>query len=78
MLRCAALYVGLGCRCIFLSLSTLLTIYGIPKVFSTLGAAVLVDRLGRRKLLLGSILAMAIALATIAICEIASSQGAGR
>ncbi|XP_047497926.1 facilitated trehalose transporter Tret1-2 homolog isoform X1 [Penaeus chinensis] len=49
----------------------------LMQVVSTLGAAVLVDRLGRRKLLLGSILAMAIALATIAICEIATSHGAG-
>lgn len=53
------------------------TVVTLMQVFSTVGAAVFVDKLGRRKLLMTSIAAMAIALATIAICEVATKYGAG-
>ncbi|KAG0719298.1 Facilitated trehalose transporter Tret1 [Chionoecetes opilio] len=47
------------------------------QVISTFGAVVSVDRLGRRKLLMASITAMGLALATIAMCELATQNGAG-
>ncbi|KAK8736442.1 hypothetical protein OTU49_005008 [Cherax quadricarinatus] len=49
----------------------------LMQVFSTIGAAIFVDHLGRRKLLMASIAAMAVALATIAVCEVATQHGAG-
>ncbi|XP_050695169.1 facilitated trehalose transporter Tret1-2 homolog [Eriocheir sinensis] len=49
----------------------------LMQVVSTGLAVLLVDRLGRRKLLMASITAMGIGLATIAICEAAVPSGAG-
>ncbi|CAL4060372.1 unnamed protein product, partial [Meganyctiphanes norvegica] len=49
----------------------------LMQVFSTLLAAVLVDRLGRRFLLLSSTAAMALSLITIAIVDTATEKGAG-
>ncbi|KAK4325810.1 hypothetical protein Pmani_003590 [Petrolisthes manimaculis] len=47
------------------------------QVVSTAGAVATVDQLGRRKLLMLSILIMGLSLVTISICEVASSNGAG-
>lgn len=47
------------------------------QVISTFGAVFSVDRLGRRKLLMASISAMGLGLATIAVCEGVTHGGAG-
>lgn len=49
----------------------------LMQVVSTVGAVVFVDRLGRRKLLIASSATMAVALAVIAVCEVATKHGAG-
>ena len=54
-----------------------LIILTFKQVISTFGAIVYVDRLGRRKLLMGSIAVMGLGLATIAVCEVATMDGAG-